>query len=100
MNNVKTFNEIFAEYFEIGSLTPSDQKKYYLIEKYWDKISTRLKDEHSSLRKEAKETFNRMLLDCINSPNSLVAKIAKDTPSWTGNSYVLPIKFKVPNETK
>ncbi len=91
MKNV-TFNEMFSEYFEVGALPERDYKLFYLIGRYVEKVSPRLKIKMTELRAEGKKRFHEMLVDEMRKPNRLLDLISKDTTPW-GGSFIVPIKF-------
>lgn len=69
--NTKGFDELFKEYFEIGSLCESDQAKYNLICRYQDKVSNRLLKEKEVLRSKGKESFYSYLAEYMSQPSLL-----------------------------
>jgi len=67
-----TFNELLKECYHIGSLCENEQKEYYLILKYQDKVSERLLKRQKELLEKGSEEFGRVLRDLINAPNPIL----------------------------
>lgn len=86
---MNTFNEMFKEYMYIGSLDQADQKYYYLIERYEDKVSKRLLKIKVELYEKGKEKFGEILTELMNRLN-LLDLVMKDE-SWNGSLYHQPV---------
>jgi hypothetical protein len=86
----KTFNDLFREYLYVGVLPWATQKKYYLMQRYWSKLSMRLKAESAKIYNDGKNRFDEFLSYEINKP-CLFRHIKCDT-SWSG-PYHKPIPF-------
>jgi hypothetical protein len=81
----KTFNDLFKEYFYIGLVPYPDYKKYYLIQRYWYKVSMRLKAESEKIYNDGKNRFNKFLSYEIKP--CLFRHIKCDT-AWSGMYHV------------
>ncbi len=72
------FSDFLCETYYIGSLCEQDSKKYYLIERYSDKVSKRLLDEQADLYKQGKIAFGRLVRKAMAKPNPFLELIKKD----------------------
>lgn len=73
-----TFNELLKECYYIGSLCEEEQKEYYLIIRYKDKVSKRLLKRQKELLEKGSEEFGRVLRDLINTSNPILKMIEKN----------------------
>lgn len=88
-----TLNEMFKEYYGC-ILSDKDRVHYDLIEKYWDKVSNRLKTQYTNLKEKGKENSKRIFTELIYSKNTLMSKIQKDD-RWTGSVLINPYSYSI-----
>jgi hypothetical protein len=79
----KTFNDLFKEVYYVSSMGDKLSSKYWLIQKYWDKVSLRLKAESEKIYSDGKERFGELMSSLITSPNPFLQRIPK-SDSWSG----------------
>lgn len=82
---------IFIEHYVVGlGLTPKDQAVYYLIYRYWDKVSQRLKDVQKDLFKKAQVEYDKVMTEMMNAP-SFLSKIKRPIDNWQGGKVRFPL---------
>lgn len=82
--DTKTFSSILSEHYDIGfGLNEKDQIKYWLIDRYLDRVSQRLKNEHLYLRKKAKKQAEKVYKEMLYKDNPFLKMIPKGS-TWSG----------------
>jgi hypothetical protein len=89
----KTLAHFIAESFSIPWLCESDQKLYWLICRYEDRVSKRLLDKKLALFKEAEKLFTEVLREEIKRPSLLFSMLGKDE-GWNGAYFPVPLTLK------
>jgi hypothetical protein len=84
-----TFSQLLNSYFGMSHL---DKIKYFLICRYWDKVSDRLKKEHDDILLRSRNYFCNLLNEEFN--KSLFKNIVKKD-SWNYTSVIdVPVKYE------
>ncbi len=78
---------------EIQALSSREQVTYYLIDRYLDKASPRLRAKYDALRAKAKAQFPEFFRAELTRGDYLLKHVAKDE-AWLGGCLSIP--FKVP----
>jgi len=88
-----TFKDLLVE--SMG-LNEKQQKMVNLIERYWEKVSWRLKLKHWHIRRKAREQFCDLLKECMKQDRSCLFKSTKrDREIWQGTAIIpLPEQYK------
>lgn len=86
---MSTFNQLFKEYFYVGSLSEKEQKLYNLIERYRGKVSKRLLNTQKDLFENGSIKFGENLKALIDTPSPFLEMIKKAQQS--GNLYHQPV---------
>ena len=86
---LKSFNDLFKEVYYVGCTDPKDSVKYWLIQKYWNQISMRLKAESEKIYSDGKERFSELLSQEVNRPNRFLQAIPLDKS--VGRLYHTPV---------
>lgn len=86
---IETLQHAFNIFY---GLTERQRANYYLIERYWDKISPRLKSVHADLEVVAREQLLETMSGIIYKTNPFLA-LFKDAPSFSGKYLPVPITF-------
>ena len=77
-----TWAEVFREYFDIGlGLDEKEKATYHLIERYWDRVSDRLKVKKTELREKAKIRAAEVMWEMAQAP-SFMSKVLKPDDIW------------------
>lgn len=87
--DINTIKDVLSEFYEVESLAEPDQKIYYLICRYHNKVSTRLLKKKEDLRILGKKEFGEQLREAIYRPNPFLSLIGKDP--YVGKYYPVPI---------
>lgn len=88
MSNLTTFNELLTIYFEFKS-DCKESVELHLINRYWDKISPRLKSRKPYLLAIAKKNEQKMFTEELSKRSTLLDKISKEDTSF----YYQPINL-------
>lgn len=88
MNTIQSFNLALKIYFGLDN---RQTKEYYLIGRYYDKVSQRLKDRKLELERIAESGQNSILREQLYKENYLLNMISKD--KYEGSLYCHPINF-------
>jgi hypothetical protein len=89
---INTFVACLKELYEVGSLDEKDQKEYYLIERYSDKVSARLLSRQETLRKLGKQRWSESVHRVVSSPNSFLSLLPKND-SFSGPYLPVPLVY-------
>jgi hypothetical protein len=89
-----TYREMLEEYFEAGFASEPRRSKYYLIKRYWSRVSSRLKTEAEEIRAEGKKAWQDELLRQLETKNSFMGITHKDHDAWAGSTIIIPLEFK------
>lgn len=89
INYRKFINELFYLYL----LPPEKEAKYWLIQRYEDKVSPRLIKEADLILKEGKLAWDKAAINQIIYGNPLLDLIKKEE-SWQGAYIPVPIVYK------
>lgn len=92
--SVNNFGVLVREVYAISSLSIEDQKKYYLIIRYKNKVSQRLLQCAKDLRKEGEEELSRLMRELVYMKSPVIDMLPKTDPF---KGHYLPVPIKVRN---
>ena len=86
--------DLLIESLWIYHADPTDLAKYFLIQRYKDKVSQRLIKEqkiiYERMMKEGKETAQRLMRELVMAPNSVLSQIPK-SEGFSGKYLPVPL---------
>lgn len=92
------FTNILIEVYSIGMLSEPEQKKYKLIQRYYEHVSERLKSESTNMRKEGQRKYQKLMEEYSRKDNPLLKKIKPDSNS-SGAYVPIPIIYNGKDDT-
>lgn len=81
------------ECYYVGSLPAKKSIKYWLISKYEDRISERLKKEKQRLLNEGKLLFDESFKKAMSTSNPFLNMIKKESDGLVGKYVPVPLEY-------
>ena len=93
MNELVALQKAFNRGMDLAlGIQGSDAVAYRLIQRYWDKVSPRLKNRAEALEREAPAKAKQVLMEEMAKPSFMLGKVAKKA-ELRGGVFMVPLSY-------
>ncbi len=85
--NTTLFGTLIKEYFAEGFLSEHDKATCKLVNRYWDKVSPRLKEAHARLIAEGDKDCKAYIQELLLKPSPFMEAVAKNHSQFESKGF-------------